>query len=64
MQQPQTHRGLKHTERKPLGHLYLSVTHTTMSSAVHILTQVKAWTGIMAVVLYTAASEVTVSSVS
>jgi hypothetical protein len=31
-------RGLKDTERKPLGHLYLGVTHTTMSSAVQTLT--------------------------
>jgi hypothetical protein len=27
-------RGSKDTERKPLGHLYLGVTHATMSSAV------------------------------
>jgi hypothetical protein len=51
MQQPQTHRGLKDTERKPLGHLYLGVTLATMSSAVQILTQIKAWTGIMAAVV-------------
>jgi hypothetical protein len=43
---------LKDTVRKPLGHLHLGVTHTTMSSvssAVETLTQVKAWTSIMAV---------------
>ncbi len=44
-------RGLKDTERKHLGRLYLGVTHSTMSSAVQNFTQVKAWTGIMAVVV-------------
>jgi hypothetical protein len=34
-------RGLKDTERKPLGLLYLGVTHTTMSSAVQKLIQVR-----------------------
>ncbi len=38
-------RGVKDTEHKPLGHLYLGVTHTLMSSAVQTLTQVKARTG-------------------
>ncbi len=45
------HRGLKDTDRKPLGHLYLGVTHTTINSAIQTFTQVKAWTGIMAVVV-------------
>ncbi len=34
-------RELKDTERKPLGLLYLGVTHTTMSSAVQKLKQVR-----------------------
>ncbi len=34
-------RRLKDTERKPLGLLYLGVTHTTMNSAVQKLTQVR-----------------------
>jgi hypothetical protein len=47
-----TAKRVKDTERKPLGHLYLGFTHTLMSSAVQTLTQVKARTGIMAVVVY------------
>ncbi len=35
-------RGFKYTEQKPFGRRYLGVTRTTMSSAVHTLTQVKA----------------------
>jgi hypothetical protein len=42
---PDIQRGLKDTERKPLGHLYLGVTHTTMSFAVQALTHVEARTG-------------------
>jgi hypothetical protein len=34
-------RGLKYTENKPVGLHYLGVTRTTMSSAVHTLTQVE-----------------------
>jgi hypothetical protein len=34
-------REFKYTEHKPFGRRYLGVTRTTMSSAVHILTQVK-----------------------
>ncbi len=45
-------RGLKHTERKPLGIHYLGVTHFTMRSAVQTLIQLKAWIGIMAIVVY------------
>jgi hypothetical protein len=33
---------IKYTEHKPFGRRYLGVTRTTMSSAVHIFTQVKA----------------------
>ncbi len=44
--------GLKYTDCKPLGHRYLGVTCTTMSSAVQIITQVKARSAIMAVVVY------------
>ena len=42
-----------YSEHKPFGRHYLGVTHTTMSSAVHTLTQVKACLSIMAVVVYT-----------
>jgi hypothetical protein len=57
------HRGLKETELKPLGHLYLGVTHTTMSSAVQ--THVKAFYGpVLWQLLCTAAAKITISSVS
>ncbi len=35
-------RGFKYTEHKPFGRRYLGVTRTTMSSAVHTHTQMKA----------------------
>ncbi len=58
-------RGLKDTEHRPLGHLYLGVTHTTMSSAAQTFTQVKAWTfNFVSQLLCTAAAEITISSVS
>ncbi len=41
-------KGLKYTENKPFGRHYLGVTHTTMSSAKHTLTEVKACFRIMA----------------
>jgi hypothetical protein len=53
-------RGLIYTEHKPSGHLYQGVTHTTMSSSVMTLTQVKVRIG----VLYTSAAQFTVPSVS
>jgi hypothetical protein len=43
--------GLKDTERKPLG-VGVVVTHSTMSSAVQTLAQVKERTSIMAIVVY------------
>jgi hypothetical protein len=51
------------TEHKPVGHLYQGVTHTTMSSAVKALTQVKVRIGVMPL-LCTSAAQVTVPSVS
>jgi hypothetical protein len=44
-------KGLKYTEHKPFSRHYLGVTRTTMSSAVHTLTQVKARISIMAVIV-------------
>ncbi len=52
-----------YTEHKPSGHLYQGVTHTTMSSAVKTLTQVKVRICVMRL-LCTPAVQVTVSSVS
>ncbi len=45
-------RGLKYTEHKPVGRPYLGVTRTTMSSAVHTLTQVMARFTIMLVIVH------------
>jgi hypothetical protein len=53
----------KDTEHKPLGRLFLEVTHGPMSSAVQTLTQVKAQIGII-IVQCRAAAEVTVPSVN
>ncbi len=50
-----------HTEHKPLGHLYLGATCTTMSSVVQCLSQVKARFDILWQSLCTAAADVALS---